>query len=86
MLSVPEDFILRQFYQDSKSMYFVIKGDCVVRMVNNFGKEVTLGEKDTVKLLVEGESFGEISMLYGCERQATIISRGYNILASLTYN
>jgi len=47
---------------------------------------MSINDDGSIKLLVEGENFGEISMLYGCERQATVISRGFNILANLSYN
>ena len=38
-----------------------------------------------MKLLVEGDHFGEISMVYGCERSTSIISRNYNTMARLGY-
>jgi hypothetical protein len=35
-------------------------------------------------LLVDGEHFGEISLLYGCCAQATVVALGYNNIASLS--
>jgi len=39
-----------------------------------------------MRLLVEGDHFGEIAMVYGCARTCPINSRNYNTMASLTYN
>jgi len=37
------------------------------------------------RLLVEGDHFGEITMLYGCIRTCSVISRSYSTLARLHY-
>lgn len=36
------------------------------------------------KLLVEGDHFGEIGVVYDCCRTATIVSRNYNTMANLS--
>lgn len=74
----PEHVILKQ---DAKGdgIYFVTTGDCVVNVNNNLGEEI-----HAVRLLVEGEHFGEISSLYDCLVSATVISRNYNIMARMT--
>lgn len=36
------------------------------------------------KLLTEGFFFGEVGVLYNCKRTATVISRNYNTIATLT--
>ena len=41
-------------------------------------------EHVAVKLLSPGSYFGEIGLIYGCLRTASIVSRGYDILARLT--
>jgi len=33
---------------------------------------------------VEGDHFGEIGLLYRCKRTATVISRNYNTVATIT--
>jgi CRP-like cAMP-binding protein len=60
---------------DGGAMFFIISGDCVVQ----FNKEFT----PDLPLLVEGDHFGELSLLYRCRRQATIIARYYNSVARL---
>ena len=45
--------------------------------------EIT-GDKE-VKLMCEGEMFGEIRCVYDCPRSATVVSRTYNTLAELSY-
>jgi len=37
------------------------------------------------KLLIEGQHFGELGMIYKCVRTATVISRSYNTMARLGY-
>ena len=36
-----------------------------------------------VRVLVEGNQFGEIGVIYNCGRTATVITRNYNTLARL---
>lgn len=74
----PEHVILKQ---DSKGdgIFFVSTGDCVVDVMNYDGKE-----HQAVRLLVEGDHFGEISTIYNCLVTATVLSRNYNIMARLT--
>ena len=52
-------------------MYFVIKGDCVVNIDNSDEFQKLIGKaddeanySDEIRLLAEGESFGEISLVY----------------------
>jgi len=61
-------------------MFFIAKGDCVV-VVRDERKE-----EAPIKILKEGDLFGEISMIYKCRRSATVISRNYNTMAKLTEN
>lgn len=74
----PEHVILKQ---DSKGdgIFFVSTGDCVVDVRNYDGKE-----HQAIRLIIEGEHFGEISTIYDCLVTATVISRNYNIMARLT--
>jgi len=68
-------------------MFYVIKGDCVVTIVDNFGQEEALDRENqtSIKLMAEGESFGEISLVFNCARTATVVSRTYNMLGVLNH-
>lgn len=77
---MPEEEVIKQD-DDSpdKEMFFIGKGDCEVRVRDERGREIT-----DLRLLVEGEHFGEISLIYKCKRSASVISRNYNTLAKLS--
>lgn len=76
-LDTPEEIVVQQD-DFSNDMYFISRGDCTIDM-RDYKRQV----HKACKLLVEGDHFGEISMLYGCARTATVISRNYNTLAVL---
>lgn len=59
-------------------MYFIAKGDCLVTQKNH--KKV----EDTLRVIREGDHFGEISLVYRCPRSCSVYARNYNILAKLT--
>jgi CRP-like cAMP-binding protein len=61
-------------------MYFISKGDCFVNARNQKGEE-----QQATAMLVAGDHFGEISLIYRCKRSATVISRNYNSLARLQF-
>lgn len=75
-LFIPEDLIAKQD-EESYDMYFIAKGMCTitVRDVRKF--------EQAIRVLKEGDHFGEISMIYKCRRSATVISQNYNTLAKL---
>lgn len=54
-------------------------GDCVVDVTSYNGKV-----HNAVRLIDEGEHFGEISTIFNCLVSATVISRNYNIMARIT--
>ena len=60
-------------------MYFISSGDCVVNIIDD--RRI---EKIGHNLLVEGDHFGEIGLVYDCIRTATVQSRNYNTMATLT--
>ena len=75
-LQLPHAAVLKQGDDlEEKSFYYVGKGDCKVTVRNNRGKEIQ------VQKLLEGQHFGEIGMIYGCERTATVYSMNYNTFA-----
>ena len=59
-------------------MYFISKGDCIVNVKDRF--ETT---HVAHRLLVEGDHFGEIALIYNCKRTVSVISRNFNTMASL---
>jgi len=74
----PEETIMKQ-NEDSDAMYFITQGDCTV--------DITDEEKVhhvAIKLLVEGQHFGEIGVVFNTKRTATVISRNYNTMAKLS--
>ena len=80
-LQLPHAAVLAQGDDEQdKSLYYVGKGDCKVTVRNNRGKEVV------VQKLLEGQHFGEIGLIYGCERTATVYSMNYNTFAVMAPN
>jgi CRP-like cAMP-binding protein len=62
-------------------LYYISTGDCIVNVVDQNAKV-----RENIRLLVEGDHFGEIALLYpGCTRTCTVISRNYNTMASLEF-
>ena len=80
MLDMPEKEIIKQGQRDDKSLYFIIKGDCFVSVYD----EGTNSCKTSI--LTEGSHFGEISLIYGHERSATVQSRSFATLGRLMRN
>jgi CRP-like cAMP-binding protein len=59
-------------------MYMIAKGECIVNIRDENNKMIK-----KFKVLVTSDYFGEISMIYGCRRTATITSKKYTTLAML---
>ena len=74
---LPEEFVFKQD-QESDSMYFIARGDCLVNI-----REHDRKEKIAVRVLCEGDHFGEIGLIYNAKRTASVQSRNYNTLAGL---
>ena len=60
-------------------MFIIAKGECTVNVVDERKREDT-GHR----ILRAGDYFGEIALLYGCQRTSTVISTKYSTLATLT--
>lgn len=78
VLSVPEDIIFRQD-EESTDMYFIAKGECSIN-IRDYRKR----EYNDYVILRPGDHFGEISLLYGCARTATVTSRNYSTLGKIS--
>jgi signal-transduction protein with cAMP-binding, CBS, and nucleotidyltransferase domain len=79
----PENEIFKQFDDVGKNnnniyFYLIAKGAVDVYIIDQKKKE---REIDTMR---NGEFFGEISLIYGCKRTATIKSAKYSTLAKLS--
>lgn len=46
-------------------------------------RDVRGNEHANIRVLAEGDHFGEISLIYHCKRSASVISRNYNTLANM---
>jgi F-box/leucine-rich repeat protein 7 len=77
--TVPEENIISQYEEVSHEMYFIIQGDCVVNIRDHRGREHV-----ALRLLTEGQHFGEIGIMYKCPRSCTVVSRNYNMMARLS--
>lgn len=60
-------------------MYLVAKGECIVNIRDEKNHLIR-----NHRILTTSDYFGEISMIYGCKRTATVTSRKYSTLAMLT--
>jgi CRP-like cAMP-binding protein len=60
-------------------MYIIARGECVVNIRDEKNKLLK-----KYKILRPSEYFGEISLIFGCKRTATIVSRKYTTLAKLS--
>ena len=78
MFFTPEEQIIRQ-NDIGDDMFFISMGDCVVSQIDYQRKN-----HDVMRLLTEGDHFGEIALIYKCKRTCTIISRNYNTMARIT--
>ena len=63
---------------ENRYFYFVGKGKCKVSVKNRRGKEIFVRE------LIEGDHFGEVSVIFGCPRTATVTSMNYNTFAMMS--
>jgi len=80
-LHKPEDVIVHQYgdVSDKSDMYLIARGECMVNIKDENNK-VVRGHK----VLGPSDYFGEISLIYGCKRTATVVSRKYTTLAVLS--
>jgi CRP-like cAMP-binding protein len=60
-------------------MYLVAKGECVVNI-----KDANTKQVKGSRILTTSDYFGEISLIYGCRRTASVVSRKYTTLAKIT--
>ena len=78
MLSSPEETLVK-VGEKAEDFLVMIKGEGMVIMKDRYQREYSVD-----KLLIEGNHFGEIGLLYKCARTATVISRNYVTVARLS--
>ena len=77
MFCNPEEEVIK-INDEPSAIYFIQQGDCVVNITDHNKKELIAW-----KLLVQGDHFGEISIIYHCKTTCQVLSRNYNTLARL---
>lgn len=78
LFTSPEEDIVTQG-EKSTHLYFLVAGSCIQSRNDSCCKN----RIKTIKLLTPGDHFGEIGLLYNCERTCSISSVDYNIVARL---
>ena len=78
-LTTPEEKILKQG-DKGDAMFFISQGDVTIDV-----RDQNAVDHLAIRLLVEGDHFGELSLLYRCPRTCSVISRNYNTMARLRY-
>ena len=78
-LTTPEEDIIKQD-EVGEEIYFIMQGDCTVNLLDFRGNN-----HQALRLLVEGDHFGEVSFLFKCPITCTVVSRNYNTMARLTH-
>ena len=75
-LTEPEKILVEQF-EETDTMFLLAKGACEVSIVDE------KKNRHKLKVMRPGDYFGEISLIYGCKRTATVKSSKYSTLAML---
>jgi CRP-like cAMP-binding protein len=83
-LAQPEQVIIEQgtaLNEDPNQNFFYIisKGECAI-----VSKDKAMFEDTQIKLLLPGDHFGEVALLYKCKRTATVLSNNYCTLGKMT--
>lgn len=84
LLKTPEDIMVKQNIKPSDDeclLYLIAKGRCQVYVADKFKER---SEEKIVRELQPGDHFGEISMIYGCQRSATVKAYDYCTCATLS--
>lgn len=77
-LYTPEETVIKQG-DPGEAVYFIASGDVAINLTDHKMEEII-----AYKLLIAGDHFGEISLIYDCITQASCVSRNYLSLAVLS--
>lgn len=77
-LKNPEDIVIMQNTCEQE-MYYIANGICTVQILDQTKKL-----NKCIRNLLPGDHFGEICLIYGSPRTATVISRNYSTLGKMT--
>jgi F-box/leucine-rich repeat protein 7 len=78
LFTAPEEMVVSQG-EKSMCMFFIASGESQILHKNSSGKERAFS-----KLLIGGDHFGEVGLIYDCPRTCTVMTSDYNILARLS--
>jgi CRP-like cAMP-binding protein len=73
--ATPEDNIVTQG-EKGQELFWIQQGDCVVNIQDRYGF-LYVGHK----LLLPGDHFGELSVIFKCRRTCTVVSKNYITMA-----
>ena len=59
-------------------VYFIAKGSCDVTLLDHMKND------RVIRTIEQGELFGEVALIFSCQRTATVKSENYSTLAFLT--
>jgi|TARA_B110001450_G_C17352267_1_gene372076 CRP-like cAMP-binding protein len=83
LLKTPEEELVKQNKKPTDEdclFYLIAKGRCQVMVTDKFKER---SEDKIVRVLQPGDHFGEISMIFNCQRSATVKAEDYCTCATL---
>ena len=76
-LVLPDDTVFQQGASGQK-LYFIADGECQVGVNDHHNRQVMVRE------IKDGDFFGELSLIFGIPRTATVVSSNYCTMATIT--
>lgn len=76
-MSLPEQSIILK-EESPDNVYFIAQGQCDIQIHDH------MRNKKIQNTLDQGEIFGEVALIFSCQRTATVKSQNYSTLAFLT--
>ena len=76
----PEQRIVEQNADSDNRLFFIYKGKFEVEIIQ-YGTQD--GKPEFLRTLKEGDYFGEVSIIFGCKRTATVRVKDYGMYGTL---